>query len=76
MDIEEKLPARMPEPLGIPVTISAFVGANTLVSLSLFRMHQLFGFPRGKIQWSLHDLVVSLWPCGFARSRLWHFDTS
>ena len=84
-DIEEELPARMPEPLGNPVTISAFVDANhagnvvtrrSLVSLSLFRMHRSFGFPRGRIPWSRHHVAVSLWPCVFDRGRSCHCDTS
>ena len=41
-DVEEELPARMPEPLGNPVTISAFVDANHAGNVVTRRSHSGF----------------------------------
>ena len=38
-DVDEELPAWMPEPLGNPVTISAFVDANHSGNVAMQRLH-------------------------------------
>jgi len=70
-DVQEELPPNMPEARGKRVIISCFVDANhagNMITrrshtgvLIMYRMPQLFGFLRGRIQWSRQVLEVSLW---------------
>ena len=85
-DVVEELPARMPEPLGSPVTISAFVDANHAGNVVTRRSHTgiVIFVQNAPIIWFSKrqntvesasfgsDFVL----CGFVRSSSWHCDTS
>ena len=85
-DVTKELPPKIPEPWGHSISISVLLMLTMLamllhdihmaVTLSLSRMHLLFGTQKDRIWLKLQPLEVNLLHYRSARNWLWHSDTS